>query len=87
MPLRFGRNVPMGVKFLPEKVALHDGRGRCGRLQDHVSNVCDMMNNNILSIRTTQYWFNRFKSSMFKLDNYNHPRSKGSLEEDTDILK
>ena len=49
------------------------------------SNVCSTMGKNVLSIRTAQHWFNRFKNDNLELDDL--PRSGRSLQVDLDVLK
>jgi transposase len=49
------------------------------------SNICGTMGKDVISIRTAQHWFNRFKNSNFELDDL--PRSGRPLEVDTDVLK
>jgi hypothetical protein len=34
-----------------------------------VNNICSTMSEDVLSIRTAQHWFNRFKNGKFELDN------------------
>ena len=49
------------------------------------SNICSTMGKNVLSIRTSQHWFNRFKNGNFELDDL--PLSGRPLEVDMDVLK
>ena len=48
-------------------------------------NICSMMSEDTLSIRTAQHWFNRFKSGNFELNDSRH--SGRPLETDVDVLK
>ena len=48
-------------------------------------NICSTMGKNILSIRTVQHWFNRFKSGNFKLNDSRY--SGRPVEVDADVLK
>ena len=50
-----------------------------------VNNVCSTMGENVLSIRTAQHWFNRFKNDSLELDDL--PRSGRPVEVDVDLLK
>ena len=49
------------------------------------NNICSTMGKDVLSIRTTQHWVNRFKNGYFELDDL--PRSRRPLEVDVDLLK
>lgn len=49
------------------------------------SKICRTMGSDLLSIRTAQHWFNRFKNDNFELDN--RPRSGRPLEVNLDNLK
>jgi histone-lysine N-methyltransferase SETMAR len=49
------------------------------------SNICSTMGKDVLSIRTAQHWFNRFKNGNLELDDL--PRSGRPLEVDLDVLK
>ena len=50
-----------------------------------VNNVCSTMSENVLSIRTAQHGFNRFKNGNFELDDL--PRSSRPVEADVDLLR
>ena len=43
-----------------------------------INNLCSTMGENVLSIRTAQHWFNRFKNGNLELDDL--PRPGRSLE-------
>ena len=49
------------------------------------SNICGTMGKAVLSIRTAQYWFHRFKNGNFELDDL--PHSGRPLQVDMDLLK
>ena len=49
------------------------------------NNICTTMGEDILSIRTAQHWFNRFKNGNFELDDL--PRSGRPSEVDVELLK
>ena len=49
------------------------------------SNRCSTMGKDVLSIRTAQHWFNRFKNDNLELDDLS--RSGRALEVDLDVLK
>jgi len=49
------------------------------------SNICDTMGKDVLSIRTAQRWFNRFKNGNFELDDL--PRSGRPPELDMHVLQ
>ena len=49
------------------------------------SNIHSTMGKYVLSTRTAQHWFNRFKNSNFELDDL--PRSRRVLEVDLNVLK
>jgi transposase len=62
---------------------LHEFRlGR--KATEATSNICGTMGKDVLSIRTAQHWFNRFKNGNFELDDL--PRSGRPLELDVDLL-
>ena len=48
-------------------------------------NICSTMGEDILSIRTAQHWFNRFKTGNFNLNDSRH--SGRPVEVDVDVLK
>ena len=48
-------------------------------------NICSTMGEDVLSIRTAQHWFNRFKNGNLELDDL--PRPGRPLELDVDLLK
>ena len=48
------------------------------------NNICSTMGEDVLSIRTAQHWFNRFKNGNFELDAL--PRPGRPLEVDVDLL-
>ncbi|CAF3165514.1 unnamed protein product [Rotaria socialis] len=59
---------------------------RLGRkATEAANNICSTMGEDILSIRTAQHWFNRFKNGNFELDDL--PRPGKPLEVDADLLK
>ena len=63
---------------------LHEFRlGR--KATEATSNICGTMGNDVLSIRTAQHWFHRFKNGNFELDDL--PRSGRPLEVDMGLLK
>ncbi|CAF1352684.1 unnamed protein product [Rotaria magnacalcarata] len=49
------------------------------------SNICGTMGKDVLSIRTAQHWFHRFKNGNFELDDL--PHTGRPLEVDMDLLK
>ena len=49
------------------------------------NNICSTMGEDVLSTRTAQHWFNRFKNGNLELDDL--PRSGRPLEVDVDLLK
>ena len=49
------------------------------------SNICGTMGKNVLSIRTVQHWFHRFKNGNFELDDL--PHTGRPLQVDMDLLK
>ena len=49
------------------------------------NNICSTMGEDVLSTRTAQCWFNRFKNGNFELANF--PRSGRPMEPDVDLLK
>jgi len=49
------------------------------------SNICNTMGNDVLSIRTAQHWFNRFKYGNLELDDLSH--TGRPLQMDMDVLK
>ena len=54
--------------------------------REATSNICGTMGNDVLlSIRTAQHWFHRFKNGNFELDDL--PHSRRSLQVDMDLLK
>ena len=63
---------------------LHEFRlGR--KATEAANNICNTMGNNLLSIRTAQHWFNRFKNGNLELDDL--PRSGRPLELDVNLLE
>ncbi|CAF3333794.1 unnamed protein product [Rotaria socialis] len=59
---------------------------RLGRkATEAANNICSTMGEDILSIRTAQHWFNRFKNGNLELDDL--PRPGKPLEVDADLLK
>ena len=50
-----------------------------------INNICNTMGEDVLSIRTAQHWFNRFKHGNLELDDL--PRPGRPLEVDVDHLK
>ena len=52
---------------------------------DAASNLCSTMSKDVLSIRTAQHWFNRFRNGNLELDDL--PRSGRPVEVDMDALK
>ena len=48
------------------------------------NNICSTMGEGVISIRTAQHWFNRFKNDNLELDDL--PRSGRPLELDVDLL-
>ena len=48
------------------------------------NNICNTMGEDVLSTRTAQRWFNRFKNGNFELDDL--PRSGRPMELDVDLL-
>jgi hypothetical protein len=49
------------------------------------NNICSTMGEDVLSTRTAQHWFNRFKNGNFELDDL--PRSSRPIELNVDLLK
>jgi len=49
------------------------------------NNICSTMGEDVLSIRTAQHWFNRFKNGNLELDDL--PRPGIPMELDVDLLK
>jgi hypothetical protein len=49
------------------------------------NSICSTIGKDVLTIRTTQHWFNRFQNGNFELNDL--PRSGRPLEVDTDLLK
>ncbi len=49
------------------------------------NNICSTMGKDVLSIRTAQHWFNRFKNGNLELDDL--PRPGRPLELYVDLLK
>ena len=47
--------------------------------------ICSTMGQGVLSIRTAQHWFDRFRNGNYELDD--QPRSGRPLEVDKDLLK
>ncbi|CAF2106043.1 unnamed protein product [Rotaria magnacalcarata] len=63
---------------------LHEFRlGR--KATEATSNICGTMGKDVLSIRTAQHWFHRFKNGNFELDDL--PHNGRPLEVDMDLLK
>ena len=63
---------------------LHEFRlGR--KVTEAASNICGTIGKDVLSIRTTQHWFHRFKNGNFELDDLSH--SGRPLQVDMDLLK
>ena len=63
---------------------LHEFRlGR--KATEATSNICGTMGTAVLSIRTAQHWFYRFKNGNFELDDL--PDSGRPLQVDMDLLK
>jgi [histone H3]-lysine36 N-dimethyltransferase SETMAR len=63
---------------------LHEFRlGR--KATEAARNICSTMGEDVLSLRTAQHWFNRFKNINFRLDDL--PRSGRPLKLDVDLLK
>ena len=63
---------------------LHEFRLR-RKATEAANNICNTMGNNLLSIRTAQHWFNRFKNGNLELDDL--PRSGRPLELDVNLLE
>jgi len=55
------------------------------RATEAANNICSTMGEDVLSIRTAQHWFNRFKNCNLELDDL--PRPGRPLEVDVDLLK
>jgi histone-lysine N-methyltransferase SETMAR len=55
------------------------------KAKEAASNICRTMGKDVVSIRTAQRWFNRFKNGEFELDDQPHPIR--SLEVDLDVLQ
>ncbi len=55
------------------------------KAKEATNNICSTIGEDVLSIRTAEYWFNRFKNSNFKLDNL--PRPGRPLEVNMILLK
>src|SRR6202789_4117747 len=49
------------------------------------NNICSTMGEDVLSIRTAQHWFNRFKNGNLELDDL--PHTGRPLQVDMDVLK
>lgn len=49
------------------------------------NNICSTMGSGVLSIRTAQHWFDRFRNGNYELDD--QPRSGRPIEVDIDLLK
>ena len=62
---------------------LHKFRLGC-RATEATDKRCSTMGENMLSIRTVQQWFNRFKNGNLKLDDL--LRSSGSLQQEVGLL-
>ena len=63
---------------------LHEFRlGR--KATEAANNICSTMGEDVLSIRTAQHWFHRFKSGNFELDDLPHTRRP--LQVEMDVLK
>ncbi|CAF3763493.1 unnamed protein product [Rotaria socialis] len=63
---------------------LHEFRlGR--KATEAANNICSTMGEDILSIRTAQHWFNRFKNGNLELDDLHRPGKP--LQVDVDLLK
>ena len=55
------------------------------RASKATNNICSAMDEDMLSIRTGQHWFNRFKNGNLQLDDL--PHSSRSKELGVDLLK
>ena len=55
------------------------------KANEATSNICGTMGKDVLSIRTAQRWFNRFKNGNFELDDL--PHTGRPLEVDMHVLK
>ena len=55
------------------------------KAKEAANNICSTMGEDVLSIRTAQHWFNRFKNGNLELDDL--PRPGRPLEVDVDHLK
>ena len=65
-------------------LCLHEFRlGR--KAAEATSNICGTMGKAVLSIRTAQHWFHRFKNVNFELDDL--PHNGRPLQVDMDLLK
>ena len=63
---------------------LHEVRlGR--KVTKATSNLCDTMGQDVLSVRTAQRWFDRFKNGNFELDD--SPHTRRSLQVELGLLK
>ena len=56
-----------------------------GRKATEVSSICGTMGKNVVSVRTAQYCFRRFKNENFEFDDLPQPRRP--LQVDIDLLK
>ena len=55
------------------------------KVTEAANNICSTMGEDVLSIRTAQHWFNRFKNGNLELDDL--PRPGRPLELNVDLLK
>ena len=55
------------------------------RATEPTNNICSTMDDHVISIRTAQHWFNRFKNGTLKLDDLQH--SGRTLELGVDLPK
>ena len=55
------------------------------KAKEAINNICNTMGENVLSIRTVQHWFNRFRNYNLEHDDLSRPGR--SLEVDVDHLK
>ena len=55
------------------------------RATEPTNNICSTMDDHVVSIRTAQHWFNRFKNGILKLDDLQH--SDRTLELGVDLPK
>jgi transposase len=63
---------------------LHEFRLGC-KATEAANNICSTMGEDVLSTRTAQQWFNRFKNGNFERDDL--PRSGRPMELNVDLLK